>query len=124
MGINKQLADDILRAHLLKLLRGGNAHMSLDYAVADYPPESINEFPPNVPYSCWHLLEHIRISQRDILNFIKDPNYVWLNFPDDYWPDPSETADETRWRQTIQDIRDDTKELEEIVEDPETDLYS
>jgi hypothetical protein len=121
---NTGLQDKVVREHLLKLLRGGNAHMSLDYAVADFPPDAINKFPPKVVYTPWHLLEHIRISQRDIIDFIHDPNYVWLSFPEDYWPGREDVADEVQWHQTIQSIRDDLKELEQLVKNPATDLYS
>ena len=34
-------------------------HMSVDEAVADFPAKHFNTKPPNVPYSFWHLLEHI-----------------------------------------------------------------
>jgi len=70
-------SEEILRKHLLDLLRGGNAHMPFAEAVADFPPESINTLPPNVPYSPWHLLEQLRLAQWDILDFIRNPKYVW-----------------------------------------------
>jgi hypothetical protein len=38
-------------------------HMSLDEAVADFPADEINTKPPNLSYSFWHILEHIRIGQ-------------------------------------------------------------
>jgi hypothetical protein len=44
-------ADKTLRDELLHLLQGGNAHLSFDEAVADFPMDRINERPPNVPYS-------------------------------------------------------------------------
>src|SRR3712207_9363395 len=59
--------DQVVREHLLYLLRGGGAHMSFDDAVADFPLELVNVKPPNVPYTPWHLVEHLRITQWDIL---------------------------------------------------------
>lgn len=116
--------DQALRGQLLQLLRGGNAHMSLDQTVADFPPEDMNTFPPDVSYTPWHLLEHIRLSQQDIVNFIENPDYQWPNFPDDYWPGLTEQADGPVWQATLQGIRDDLQKLIRLVEDPETDLYS
>ena len=114
--------DEVVREQLLALLRGGNAHMSFDQAVADFPKGHINVQPLDLPYTPWRLLEHIRIAQRDILDFIRDPNYVSPEWPVGYWPPPGEEADEGRWRQTIEGIRADRKELEKIVNNPDTDL--
>ena len=76
--------DTALREQLLHLLRGGNAHLSFDEAVADFPMDAINRRPPNVPYTPWHLLEHLRLAQWDILDFIRNPQYQELKWPDDY----------------------------------------
>jgi len=114
--------DDVIREQLAALLRGGNAHMDFDQAVDNFPLEQINAQPPSLPYTPWRLLEHIRIAQRDILDFIRDPAYVSPEWPAGYWPAPGEEADETRWRQTIEEFRADRRELEKIVEDPDTDL--
>ena len=116
--------DEVLRDQLLQLLRGGNAHMSLDQAVVDFPPGSMNSYPQDVSYTPWHLLEHIRLSQRDILDFIENPDYEWLPFPEGYWPKQSEQADQKRWNTTLQGIKDDLGALERIIENPDTDLYS
>ena len=59
-------ADEVLGAQLLALLQGGGAHMPFDEAVADFPEALINARPPNVPYTFWHLLEHLRLTQADI----------------------------------------------------------
>ncbi len=66
--------DQLTRKHLLNLLRGGGAHMTFDDAVVDFPLERINEAPPNVPYTIWHLLEHLRFSQRDIFDYVNEPD--------------------------------------------------
>ncbi len=114
--------DDVLREQLLSLLRGGNAHMSFDQAVNDFPMDKINTQPPNLPYTPWHLLEHIRLAQRDILDFIRDPAYVSPEWPAGYWPPQGEKADEARWRRTIEEFRADRREMEKIVKNPDTDL--
>ncbi|MFQ5460599.1 MAG: hypothetical protein ACE5EL_07375 [Anaerolineae bacterium] len=59
--------DDTLRAHVLYLLRGGNAHLSFDAAIAGFPVAAMNDRLPKLPYSPWALLEHLRIAQWDIL---------------------------------------------------------
>jgi hypothetical protein len=117
-------AEKVIREQLLALLRGGNAHMVFDEAVADFPMERINTRPPKVPYTPWHLLEHIRIAQWDILEFIRNPHYVSPPWPEGYWPDRDAKADEAAWRKTIESIRADRRALEEMVLNPDTDLYS
>jgi hypothetical protein len=115
-------ADKTVRDELLHLLRGGNAHMSFDEAVADFPMDRINERPPNVPYSPWHLLEHMRLAQWDILDFVRNPKYQEMKWPDDYWPAPDATADDAAWNATLAAFHADLAAVEQIASDPQTDL--
>lgn len=115
---------DVLREQLLQLLNGRNAHMNFADAVADFPISYINTRPLNVPYTPWHLLEHIRISQADILEFIKEAEYTAPKWPDEYWPDPDAEADEATWWQTIASIESGLEEVEDIVRNPVIDLLS
>jgi hypothetical protein len=116
--------DKVVRNQLLSLLRGGNAHMGFDEAVADFPLEQINQNPPDVPYTPWHLLEHIRITQWDILEFIRNPDHVSPEWPAGYWPPRDREADAGQWTETIRQFQADLKALQEIVADPATDLYA
>jgi hypothetical protein len=115
--------DQVVREQLLALLRGGQAYMPFDQAVADFPMEHINRHPPNVPYTPWHLLEHLRITQWDILEFIRHPDYVSPTWPDGYWPPPAAQADPRAWQQTITAFQADLGALQALVTDPATDLY-
>jgi hypothetical protein len=115
-------SEEILRKHLVDLLRGGNAHMPFEAAVADFPLQSMNTLPPNVPYSPWRLLEHLRISQWDILDFIRNPQYVWRKWPDDYWPANTARASQAQWNETIAGFQADLKSLDDLVADPVTRL--
>jgi hypothetical protein len=117
-------SDKVAREQLLNLLRGGNAHMSFDQAVANFPIDKINRMPPNVPYTPWQLIEHIRIAQWDILEFIRNPEHVSPSWPEGYWPEREAEAGEIGWHQTIQSFRDDLQALQDIVADPAVDLYA
>jgi hypothetical protein len=114
--------DEVLREQLLSLLGGGRAHMSFDQAVGDFPMDAINAHAPNATYSPWDLLEHIRLAQRDILDFIRDPDYESPAWPKGFWPAEDEQADEAMWQQTINAIRADRKALQDLVSDPDTDM--
>jgi hypothetical protein len=114
--------EEQLRQQVIDLLEGGHAHMGFEAAVADFPKDSINHKPPNVPYSPWALLEHIRIAQEDILEFIVDPEYKAKSWPDDYWPEADRQALIEDWRATIEAIQRDRKELIRLASDPERSL--
>ncbi|MBI2051789.1 DinB family protein [Candidatus Roizmanbacteria bacterium] len=115
--------DKAVRKHLLWLLHGGEAHMTFDEMVKNFPLKHINTDPPNSSYTPWRLLEHIRISQWDILEFIKNPDYVYLKWPEDYWPDSKKKATESDWKKTVRNFKRDLEELSEIIKNPVTDLH-
>ena len=117
-------ADKVVREQLLALLGGGNAHFGFDHAVAEFPLEHINTKPPNTGYTPWHLIEHIRLAQWDILEFIRNPDHVSPDWPQGYWPSQAEQADEAGWNETLASFRADLKALQALVEDPNTDLYA
>ncbi len=116
--------DLTVRKQLHALLQGGNAHMSFDQAVADFPQGYYNSRPPNIPYTPWHLLEHLRLAQQDILEFIRSPNYISPAWPEGYWPAQDARADGPEWDQTLASFNADLQALVDIVADPATDLYS
>jgi len=117
-------SDKVVREQLLYLIRGGNAHMNFDQAVADFPIQNINTKPPNVSYTPWYLLEHLRIAQWDILEFIRDPKHVSPTWPKGYWPPENEEADQAKWEKTIGDFQADMETLQEMVVDQQVDLYA
>lgn len=105
-------------------LRGGEAFMSFAEAVKDFPVEHSNMFPTNVDYTFWHVLEHIRLTQRDIVDFIIDPEYKEPHWPDDYWPKKDAKATKKDWEKTVGSIEKDTQEMIGIVKDEMYDLYA
>lgn len=116
--------DRALREHLLYLLRDGGAHIKFDEALKDFPVELINARAEGVPYTPWHLLEHMRIAQWDIVEFSRDASHVSPEWPKGYWPDNDRDADEDEWRKSVEAFRADLREMESLVEDPSTDLYA
>ena len=121
MSVN--LADQVARAELCFTLRTGDAHMQLDDAVRNFPPAHYNTHPPHTPYSFWQLLEHIRFCQWDILDYVRNPVYQSVPFPEGVWPPPSEVADEARWQATIAAFHADLDAIEALVANPDFDLY-
>lgn len=116
--------DHELRTQLTNLLVVRQAHMDFEDAVADFPPEHINTRPPRCPYTFWHLVEHMRICQRDILDYITADDYHWPSFPDDLWPAPDAVTDWAGWQRSIEQFLADRRRLVEIVNDPQVDLFA
>jgi len=115
---------DALREQLIELLDGHGAHMPFDEAVAGFPDDAINRLPPNVPYTPWQLLEHLRITQADILDYIVNRTYLEPDWPEAYWPERDATATPETFALTIEGFKADRAALRAIVADPDTDLLA
>lgn len=115
--------DRLIRKQLFELLDGGNSHMGFAGVIKDFPLQHINSKASGVPYSPWQFLEHMRIAQWDILEFIRNPDHVSPHYPEGYRPRSDEKADEARWAKTVRDFTADLKALQDLVTDPAIDLY-
>src|SRR2546426_7938887 len=78
--------DGMLREQLRKLLDWEDAHVDFDGAVEGIPPDLRGSAPTGIPSSPWQILEHLRITQHDILDFCRNPEYRERAWPKDYWP--------------------------------------
>ena len=116
-----------LDRQLLALLAGGQAHASFDKVVSGLAPELRGRRPEGVPYSAWQLLEHMRIAQRDILDFCTDGNgkgYQHLEWPRQYWPTQPEPPSEATWDQAIAMIHADRESFEALLRSENADLIT
>lgn len=116
--------DTTLRQQLVNVLTVQQACMSFESAVKDFPEAHINTKPQHVEYSFWQLVEHIRICQWDILDYIRNPDYVAPEFPAGYWPARDAETDLAGWQNSIDQFKRDLAALVAIVQDPKTDLYA
>lgn len=113
-------------AQVLPLLEGGQAHATLADAVKDFPAELRGKVPDGLPYSAWQLLEHLRIAQRDILEFSDPPagGYKHRKWPDSYWPESPEPPSAEAWEESWKAIQEDQRAFEALLTRPEADLYT
>ena len=116
------MTDTFLREQVAHFLKGGQAHMTFTDAVKDFPKSHMNDIFPNGEYTFWHLLEHIRFTQKDILNFMIDSGYEEPAWPTDYWPKKDAKATEKDWKFTIADYEKDLMSLITLVQDTKIDL--
>jgi hypothetical protein len=98
--------------------------MPFEEAVKDFPMEAINTAFPNGTYTPWALLEHMRLTQWDILDYVRNPEYQHREWPGEYWPPEGKHVTPQDWDATIAGFLADRLELERMVEDPDTQLYA
>src|ERR1041385_5355468 len=116
--MNQSNNDQALREQLISLLDGGNAHISFDEFVKDFPIEQCGRQIDGLPYTAWQVLEHIRIAQWDILEFSRNASHVSPKWPEGYWPRKEQVGTPELWSQTVAKFRDDLKRMQDLVADP------
>jgi hypothetical protein len=116
--------DALLREQLVAFLNGGQAHVQFSDAVANFPANRISERPAGLPYSAWQLLQHIRITLHDLLEFATNSEYVELEWPRSYWPKDAAPGKNQSWEETVKAIQADLKSFEQLVHSPNSNLYA
>ena len=117
-------ADPEVRDLLARSLGWSEAHVSFDDAVRDLPVHLRGARPAGLPHSPWELLEHIRIAQRDILDFSLAARYDALEWPSGYWPPSPEPPDPEAWERSVAAVREDRERLQELARDARVDLIA
>lgn len=115
---------DAVVQQLLALLAGGQAHVDLASATADFPPELRGRVPAGLEHSAWQILAHLRFTQRDILDFSAPPTggYHAHRWPDDYWLPSPEPPSPGAWDACLASLRDDQRKFEALLTRPGADL--
>jgi len=114
--------DQALREHLVSLLKGGGAHVHFMDAIDGFPEAKRGAFVEGLRHTVWQLMEHVRIAQRDILEFSRNPKHVSPGFPEGYWPKTPVPPDEAAWEESVQAFQHDLQEMIKLVKNPKTDL--
>ena len=118
-------ADDrILRDQLVEFLRGKGAHIDLKEAIKDFPAKHYGTKPSGAPHSAWQLLEHIRFTLHDLLEFSTNPKYIEPEWPKDYWPEAEAPPSKDAWEAAVRSIHEDIAAFEKLIGDPGSNLYA
>jgi len=115
--------DAPLRPHLKKLLEWQDAHVGFDAAVKGLAAAHRGVVPAGLPHSAWQIVEHLRRAQQDILDFCRNPKYVELSFPADYWPSSAAPPSDAAWKESLAAVHRDRDELVKLAEDTK-DLFT
>lgn len=107
-----------LRDHLVAFLRGGQAYETFDEVLAEFPPELRGVVPPNGERSAWQILEHMRLSLRDILDYCRnvDGSYAEKDWPEGYWPKSPVPPTASGWADCAKSFLGDLAEMEKLVQ--------
>jgi len=116
--------DKSLRDHLLSLVRGDNAHISSEDFIKDFPADKCGQRIEGLPYTAWQVLEHMRISQWDILEFSRDAKHVSPKWPEGYWPARDDIGNVELWKSTVESFRADLRQVKDLIANPATDLFA
>ena len=111
-----------IRSIVASSLDWDQAHATFDAAVANLAKDLRGKRPDNFPHSVWELVEHIRIAQDDLADFMERADYHQIKWPDDYWPtNPAPPSDEA-WAKSIAAVLRDREHIKEIAIRPTIDL--
>ncbi|MDB4949074.1 MAG: DinB-like domain protein [Gemmatimonadetes bacterium] len=116
--------DAALRSHLAKVLDWEEAHATYDKGVDGVPEAVRGRVPHGLPYSPWQLVEHLRITQRDILDFCRDSDYRERAWPDDYWPKDAAPPSPAAWDESLAAYRADRAAMKALTLDESVDLLA
>ncbi|HTS03438.1 MAG TPA: DinB family protein [Thermoanaerobaculia bacterium] len=106
---------DPLRRHLVRALEWGEAHLTLEESLKGLAAAGRGKRPRGFAHSPWELLEHIRLAQRDLLDFCRDPRYEEGDWPADYWPPTPAPPSRRAWAASLKAVAADRRAFQEFV---------
>jgi len=110
------------REQLASLLDWEQAHVGFERAVDGLSTEMQGKKPQQLPFSCWQILEHMRLAQKDILDYCREKDYAKKKWPDDYWPTEPAPPDAQAWVASVAAFQADRAELKKLAADSTVDL--
>jgi uncharacterized damage-inducible protein DinB len=103
---------EIIRDAILK----EEAHASLSKAVENISLETVGKRVEGIPYTIWQLIEHIRITQWDIVEFSSNPLHQSPRWPEGYWPEIPAPENQEHLDQSVRKIEHDILKLLRLLE--------
>lgn len=113
---------DYIRTQLGQHILGGNAFKKLEDILEEFPFEQLGKQIEGLPYTFWQQFEHMRITQKDILDFSTNENYKELKWPADYWTKDFAPTDREEWEQNKKRFFRDRDMLLSLIQDAGAEL--
>lgn len=104
--LRKQLADQIL---------GGNAFKKIEEILEEVAFSQLGVQFDSLPYTFWQQFEHMRITQRDILDFSTHADYTAPEWPRDYWTRDPAPKDRQAWESSKGDFLRDRESFLSLI---------
>lgn len=92
-------SQEVIKEELVRHLKGGEAFFQLEEMLKKIPFSDLGIKPAGLPYSFFEIFSHIRLTQKDILNYCQQSSYKAPDWPDDYWPQNSFPESELQWEE-------------------------
>ena len=113
-----------IATELIKLIKKSHAHVSLEEALDGLPAKQRTAIPGNLPYSIWQLVDHMRFTQKDIVEFSLSADYKAKSWPDEYWSPNKEEVTDEEWNKSLKEIDSDRDAFFELLNNKQLDLFS
>ena len=115
---------DALREHIVKSLKGGQAFVPYKKALEGVKPELRGVRTNKDTHSIYEELEHMRLAQKDLLDFALDPDWKPTEWPKGFWPEPGHVPTEDEWKKTLNEFLKDQSRAVKFAKDTNIDLLS
>ena len=115
------MTDTAVRDLLVKVLSWEDAHVGFEAAVAGIP-EHMRGTQVSGLHSPWELVEHLRITQHDILDFCRNKDYEEMEWPRNYWPATPAPPSAQAWDESVAQFKRDRESLQQMASDPNVEL--
>ncbi|MCX6649445.1 MAG: hypothetical protein NTV61_08700 [Candidatus Bathyarchaeota archaeon] len=115
---------DAFREHLVKSLKGGQAFVRYKTALEDIKPGLRGVRPNKSIHSVYEELEHMRLAQKDLLDFALDPDWKPTEWPKGFWPEPGHVPTEEEWKKTLNSFLKDQNRAVKLAKNTDIDLLS
>ncbi len=112
-----------LKKRLVRLISSKEAHVPFIDAIHGLSFDDCILKPQGVPYSIYDLVFHCKVTQWDILQYVKNPHHISPEWPLGYWPEKNHHPSRKIWQDNIDNFLSDQKDMINIIENPNTDLF-
>ena len=115
---------DAFREHLVNSLKGGQAFVSYKKALDGIRPECRGARTCGENHSIYEELEHMRLAQKDLLDFALDPGWKPPSWPEGFWPEAGHVPSDAEWKATVDGFFKDMNRAVRLAGDTKIDLLS
>jgi len=112
------------REYLVDALRGGQAFVTYEKALKGIKPEIRGVRPNERIHSIYEELEHMRLAQKDLIDFALDLDWKQPKWPEGFWPEAGHVPSDKEWNATHNGFFKELDRAVKLAGDPSIDLLS